>query len=713
MDRLVAAPASGLAIGGLAAGRLAVTDDGAGVAQEVVEQLRASGLDAVLATELPDDVAGVLYLGGLREVTSPGEAVEVQRAAFRLARAMAATIRELGGVFVTVQDTGGDFGLRGAASTRAWLGGLAALSRTLGREWTEASTKAIDCERGGRTPAEIAAAIVEELLTGGRTVDVGLRADGTRWALQLAEEAVQPGEASLGTRSVVVVTGGARGVTGAVVRELARRFRPHLLLLGTTPVDEEPPEAEGVFGEIALKRALADRTRSPAQLGAHVRQIMAAREIRRTLRVLQELGSPARYLAADVRDSAQVAAALDEARRAWGPITAVVHGAGRISDRLIADKTDSQFDDVFDTKVTGLRRLLEATADDPLELLCLFSSTAARFGTAGQSDYAMGNEVLNQVARASTRPGALVRAIAWGPWHGGMVDEALERHFHAHGHALIPIEAGARSCVDELSSPASDSAVHVTVDGAQPLTETVERTVRATVLVSERSHPQLADHAVDGQMVVPAALVLEWLMAAAGGCAGLRDIAVLRKIGALAPLLVTGRVDGMLEVRGAGGQVHYRARAVQERSDPRTWGAPAGLSPPSSGEIYDSPVLFHGPRFQSLTAVDGLGTAGATGTVIGAGALGWGQHVGHTDPAAVDGAIQLAGVWAGPLIGPNLPMGMGEFRLHGEGPLVRPASCVVVAGQVGADHVSCDVAVLDDAADPLFELLDLLLVRRP
>ncbi|MDT8340516.1 MAG: ATP-binding protein, partial [Longimicrobiales bacterium] len=55
-------------------------------------------------------------------------------------------------------------------------------------------------------------------------------------------------------------------------------------------------------------------------------------------------------------------------RADWGPVTAVVHGAGVIADQRIEQKTDARFDAVFDTKVQGLAALLEATAEAVLGL---------------------------------------------------------------------------------------------------------------------------------------------------------------------------------------------------------------------------------------------------------------------------------------------------------------------------------------------------------
>jgi hypothetical protein len=114
-----------------------------------------------------------------------------------------------------------------------------------------------------------------------------------------------------------------------------------------------------------------------------------------------------------------------------------------------------------------LRSLLAATADDPLNVICLFSSVAARTGNAGQADYAMANEVLNRVAHelAHTRPGCVVKSIGWGPWAGGMVTPVLKAKFDEMGVPLIPLENGARRFVDELQQ-ADRSEVETVIGGA-------------------------------------------------------------------------------------------------------------------------------------------------------------------------------------------------------------------------------------------------------
>ena len=117
----------------------------------------------------------MIFLGGLRDVVDVTNAIDVNREAFRAAKVVAGKLASTGGCFVTVQDTGGDFGLSG--TPRAWLGGLPGLVKTGAQEWPKAGLRAIDLERGGRTASALATAIANELLAGaGRApVDWSLR----------------------------------------------------------------------------------------------------------------------------------------------------------------------------------------------------------------------------------------------------------------------------------------------------------------------------------------------------------------------------------------------------------------------------------------------------------------------------------------------------------------------------------------------------------
>ncbi|MBB5120207.1 hypothetical protein AF335_17260 [Streptomyces eurocidicus] len=749
--RAVPAPPTGLAVPGLGEHVLHVVDGGSGLAALVAGLLGERGVPAEPVPEPPPESRAVLLLGGLAEDLTVDAMLEVQRDAFRAARTVAPRFAEEGGVFVTVQDTGGDFGARGARGERAWLGGLAGLVRTLAGEWPGAVVKAVDCARSGRSPRAVADAVVGELLHGGPLLEAGLPADGSRVTVVAVPAPPGAEDGGPGPDDVLVVTGGARGVTAAAVTALARSRRPRLALLGRTEPADEPPGLPPGRDRPALVRALAARRpgATPAELAEEARRVLAVREIRETLSAIEEAGSPVRYVPADTRDPGAVRAALHTVRTEWGPVTGIVHGAGVVADKRIADKTDQQFDDVFGTKVSGLRVLLDATADDPLRTLCLFSSVAGCFGNPGQSDYAMANETLHQAAatEAAARPGCRVRSLAWGPWQGGMVTPALADHFAAAGVPLLDVPAGAQAFVEELTRPSDDDRVLlVAVPAGARAREELPAVLPPTGLrhpqaagarVTPATHPHLAHHVLRGRTVLPLAQSLEWILAAArawnpAATPTLRDIRVLLPAsweatdtqdreftlhgtsGTVRPGSLT------VELRGAGGRVHCRALAAPadgsagavppvpaETHDP-------GLPPWPHARIYDGELLFHGPLLHALASVEGVGPAGARGTLAGLAALGWPGDTWQTDPAVLDGALQLAVLWAREALGhATLPMAVGTFRPYLLGPAPGRVTCRVLPVRVAGDHARCHLRLTDRDGAPFADLLDVELVRRP
>lgn len=721
VSRQVVAPACGFETPGLSDGPIALVGGSVAVASALADRLTAGGVNAQVAAHVPENAVGLVYLGGLDE--PPMSSGEADRQAFAAARAFARAAGDEAAVFAVVQD-------------RARPSGLTALARTAAQEWPQTTVRAIECDTTGLDAAATADLIARELLTGGSDPEVTLSGRG-RTVRDLVELAGEPAGADrVGPHSVLVVSGGARGITAASLRALVGTHTPKaLLLLGRTPLADEPASLRGAKDEAAVRQAVIDGLRAagqapdPRRIRTETAAALAGREVRETLRALEDAGSAVRYASVDITDAAAVQAAVAEFRAEWGAVTAVVHGAGVLADKVIREKTAEQFDRVFSTKVDGLRSLLAAVEDDPLELLCVFSSVAAEFGNAGQSDYAMANEAATRLARAEgIRRGAdcLVRTIAWGPWSGGMVDESLAAHFQAGGVPLIEMADGASAFLDELRD-SDDAAAAVIRSAARP---PARRGVCGELELSMRSHPFLADHAIAGVPVVPVALVLEWFTGATaaslpGEQVSVRDLEVLSKIGlndfATASRrlrLATEPADGLFSVRltGAGGRPHYRATLTPADGPAAApaWTVPDGLGEPMR-VIYDGHLLFHGPAFQALTAVDGIGSPGAVGALRGIRDLGWPEVPRHTDPAAVDGCLQLAAAWGAHVLGvrATLPMGVGAFRVFVPGPLSGPARAVVRAGRRAGSEARCSIQASDLDGRPLFELTDVRLVTRP
>jgi NAD(P)-dependent dehydrogenase (short-subunit alcohol dehydrogenase family) len=730
----VDAPALGLSMPGLLPGaKVSIVPDHP-VADALAAELRTQGLTVTVGVDGAADVAILLH--GLLD-----DGVDAAlRSAFLAAKAVAPKFSGAGGLMVTVQDTGGDFGLSG--SDRAELGGLAGLAKTAAQEWPAAACKAIDIERGSRSPAEIARALVEELLRGGAEPEVGLTADGRRLALRSVKRAVARGESVIAKDTVVVATGGARGVTAACLIALAKARGGRYLLLGRTALAEEPAAARGAKDEPALKKALLDEAKAkgalptPAELGKKVAAILAGREARATMDAIRAAGAEVKYLPVDVNDAAAVRAALDEVRSAWGPIGALVHGAGVLADKLIAEKTPESFDQVYATKVVSLRTLLDALRDDPLKGIVLFSSVAGRCGNRGQVDYAMANEVLAKVAdrEQARRPGAIVKALQWGPWEGGMVTKELKAKFSALGVPLIPIAAGARWMVEELASPGSVEIVLGGEPRMAPLASGKDGKPQLSLRtrVDAAGFPYLADHVVAGTPVLPVVMALEWFAKAAKALRPDLSLVELRDVRVLRPVRLDGfggagdwfDVVAKELTNGAGATLSltltrpgqpapsYSATAVlaaQAASAPRAPAVPT--LEPLVGPVYDGNVLFHGHQFQVLTEVE-LSDRGAVAAVGSTDEVGW-HGAWSTDPAGLDGGLQLVLLWSNKVLGgPSLPMGLSAMKTFAEGPQ-GPLRAVLTGERRGADKTVTDVVFLDRSGKVVSELRGVEAILRP
>ncbi len=309
--------------------------------------------------------------------------------------------------------------------------------------------------------------LTRELVFGGAGDMVGLTADNRRLVpRETALPHAEAGRLDLDD-AVLIVSGGARGATAACLAALCQGRRLRLTLLGRTvfdpaaPADDQAESPAAMRERLLSEAAAAGQALSPAELLTALGDIRAQREVRESIAQLADAGADIRYFAIDINDAAAVNAAVERTRNEFGRIDGVIHAAGIIADRRIADKTEAQFARVFSTKVEGLANLLAATAEDPLRLLVIFGSLAGRYGNLGQADYALANATLAAVARAEAArrgAGCLVKSIAWGPWDGGMLDASLNSSFARHDIAAAEQAAGAAAFLAELAQPAGDVA---------------------------------------------------------------------------------------------------------------------------------------------------------------------------------------------------------------------------------------------------------------
>jgi malonyl CoA-acyl carrier protein transacylase/NAD(P)-dependent dehydrogenase (short-subunit alcohol dehydrogenase family) len=259
-------------------------------------------------------------------------------------------------------------------------------------------------------------------------------------------------------------TGGARGITAEICRELAQPG-VHLIIAGRAtlgggeaPVATDDATLETDLATLRSQLIAALRAqgveRTPAEIESEARALQREHERRRNLAAFAAAGAEVEYHAIDVRTESAFGALIDDLYRRFGRIDAVVHGAGIIEDRQIEEKSVASFDRVFDTKADSAFILGQHLRAAGLRWVVFFSSVAGRFGNQGQVDYAAANEVVNRLACQfdAQWPATRVAAINWGPWRGaGMASQGIQRQFVAKG--ITPIEAadGVRFFVDELT----------------------------------------------------------------------------------------------------------------------------------------------------------------------------------------------------------------------------------------------------------------------
>ena len=698
-----------------------ITDGDAELASEILALLKSDGYEPqVVSAESLDGstdepVAGLVILPP-REGASDADLLgllQVVQAAGNGLR----TVGLSGGAFlVSASRLDGAFGTNGDEITDPLTGGFAGLTKSAAHEWPEVRCRVLDLAPD-MEGSNAARAIVAEIFRAG-PLEVGLSEAG-RSVLELVggELPASNGSLPLDEGEVVVLTGGARGVTAEVALALAKSCRPTLVLLGRSP----EPEAEAEWlatleTEAQIKQAIlaAGEAKSPREAGEIYDSIRAEREIRTNLRRMRETGATVRYMPVDVRDASAVSEALTAARKEFGPVRVLVHGAGVLADQHILDKTAESFQKVYEPKVAGLRNLLDAVDRDALRALVLFSSSTARYGRAGQVDYAMANEVLNKVAQQEARrlQGCRVLSLNWGPWEGGMVDESLRKVFASEGVPLIPLAQGADHLLRELA--ADEDAVErlvlgPAVNGAPPLVPTpdpAEATGREPVVSSSlplvveeeidvASCSFLRSHVLDGKAVVPMAMLPEWLAhGALHGNPGLKfhgldNLSVLRGLvldaeGSLRLKIHAGdaqkgdegyRVPVELRATQNDGREFLHARAEILLTETLPSDEPRLATP--DGPAYEKTAaetyrdhLFHGPDLQGIERVH---VCSPEGVIADASAAPppkkWMERPFRrrwlTDPLVLDVGIQLLTFWTGVhSAGPSLPAAVASYRQY-------------------------------------------------
>jgi hypothetical protein len=343
--------------------------------------------------------------------------------------------------------------------------------------------------------------------------------------------------------------------------------------------------------------------------------------------------------------------------RAAGPkVDILLHAGGLEISRLLPDKSQDEFDLVFDVKADGWFHLLHALGDTPIGAALVFSSIAGRFGNGGQTDYSAANDLLCKSVSSfrSTRPETRGIAVDWTAWEGiGMASRGsipkmmamagidmlpptigipvIRREITAGGTGCEIVVAGALGVM--LDTPGSPSEPSLAA-GAGPMVGQVGVANDGELVVATdldpTEQPFLDDHRIEGTPVLPGVMGIEAFAEAAHVLAPGWNVAAVEDVEFLAPfkwyrdeprrveihvravpdgdnIVATCRLDGRRSLPGQPEQVttHFTGRVILSPTEgdlgTTTTPEPPDRQAVTPEAIYS--VYFHGPAYQVLAGV--------------------------------------------------------------------------------------------------------------
>lgn len=585
------------------------------------------------------------------------------------------------------------------------IAGAASLVKTIRKEHPSLVAKAVVLDQELTQATMIAQKIANEIISGGpEDSHILYKSNGSRWLPKLRE--VAQAELSdqswrpLDPGSVIVVSGGGRGVTAQSLIRLAQQQTYKFLILGRSQLSssdafqDAKTQAE-IIAKLYEEARSQGRAVSPKDLGREARKVLANREIHENIARLKELGSEVIYEPCDILSRDDVNAACMKAKSEWGQIHAIVHGAGVLADKSIVDKSIEDFNWVYRTKVEGFINLLSVCELRSLKSVCVFSSVAGRMGNPGQSDYGVANEVLTQicVSLQQAHSHLLCRSIAWGPWDGGMVDPSLRQHFKQQGIKLIPIDEGSQYFANLFHI--KSEAIEYVVGGLLQTQAVKEHqgVSKFRIHVSERTHSYLNSHRVHDKVVIPVVVLAEWVARVSGH----QDEITWQNLQVRKGIVIDDFAQGawldlIVEADRAGDKVQVwcqnqlRFQALLKKGTQTAKLMDLDRSTLHSWQREHSPyddTLFHGSDFQVIERLEEIGEQGCSALLRTDCSLDGRDDHWLTNSAALDGGLQLAVTWFRDHSSYQaLPTELGSLEVFGKTAFNEKTRCVLKVKEV-------------------------------
>ncbi|MDQ1308436.1 MAG: hypothetical protein QG671_4270, partial [Actinomycetota bacterium] len=550
---------TGVSLG--AGDHIVIGTDQSGVADELAATLRDRGCDVTLFAPEPESVlpvepvTGIFWLPALDEDGDLPDLESWRSALGRRLHSLYALVRhtvDQAPFLVTGTRLGGLHGYGQEPASNALGGGVTGFAKSYHREQPLTTVKAIDF--GPAAADTVAAALCEEALRGPGQVEIGRYSD-QRFGIGLAEQPLtEELHTSLHPDSVFVVTGASGAIAAAVAADLAEVAGggTFYLLARTELPDAGDPDVATLrsdpagLRDVVIERLTETGARvTPVEVAAVVAAVERGANARAGVDAVVAAGGVAIYRRTDVADPVAVEEVISEIRAAHQRVDVLIHAAGIEVSKDLTRKDEQEFANVVSVKADGWFNLLAATTELEVGVAIAFTSIAGRFGNAGQTDYAAGNDLICKSVSElrGTRPGTRAVALDWTAWGGiGMATRgSIPQVMAAAGVELLDpgcgidflrreilhgtqggevVVAGELGLMAAGSDPTGGLRPQPADGRFGPMIDTLDQLdpdlgLVATVTLDPREQPFLTDHRIDGTAVLPGVMGIEAMIAAA------------------------------------------------------------------------------------------------------------------------------------------------------------------------------------------------------
>jgi malonyl CoA-acyl carrier protein transacylase len=660
---------------------------------------------------------------------------------------------EMDGVcLLLATESAGVFGALAQTGDGELAAGYAGIAKSLTKEWPGARTLALDTD--GRSALALATTMLDELQSEGPS-EISWHA-GKRLTLQRVESLEQL-SVDADEVKTVVATGGARGVTFEILRNMAQMAPRDFVIMARTvgvSVEQSPISGRSAKEQKEIAKATlaakGDRV-TPVTIRRWIEKQERQLDVTANMDALVQLGSTVQVLQCDVADAGSVERAIQTTCAKHDQIDLLIHGAGFEESKFIHQKDENSFHWTFKPKAAALSVLM--TGLKPARVMTM-GSVAGRFGNAGQADYSASNEWLAASARSI---GSNILNVCWTAWGDvgmatrGSVQQVLE----ASGVDLLPAKEGAAiGAALALSALNGDVVVagelgsFSGLEQANPVlfiqedqsvstgifdrSEKTETGMRYTVSFDPKVDLGLDDHRVDGIPLLPGVLGVELMvqglkMHLGESVSELRDVRFQKPVKFFkdeamdiiieVQTLQDGHAKASLntELTTPKGKViartHFVADAfIGERLEVNRV-LPDRLEMPRDPRLTRSDIYsryFHGPRFQVIGDVSRMGEDGVEIEPLTERPE-WVGNMSHdefmTVPYLREAGFQAAGLWEMAELGRmGLPAGIDTLHLGEPIPADVPVLISVRRRAFGESGASFDVW-LHDGMGRIFEVM--------